>query len=239
MLRLENLTKSYGNFIALEGLTLELKPGEFYGFLGPNGAGKTTTIKMISGLLRPSSGKIYIDGNDLNKDPDKAKHRLGYIPDQPFLYEKLTGREFLFFSGGLFNIPHNDLKERIEQMTETLRIGSWIDRRTETYSQGMKQRISIASSLLHNPGLILVDEPMVGLDPQSAKLVKETFQSLAEKGSSVLMTTHNLNVAEEVCTRVGILKDGRLIFDGPLDAFRDFQERNFLTLEDFFLELVK
>lgn len=239
MLRLENLTKSYGNFTALEGLTLELKPGEFYGFLGPNGAGKTTTIKMISGLLRPSSGKIYIDGNDLDKDPDKAKHRLGYIPDQPFLYEKLTGREFLFFSGGLFNIPHNDLKERIELMTETLRIGSWIDRRTETYSQGMKQRISIASSLLHNPGLILVDEPMVGLDPQSAKLVKETFQSLADKGSSVLMTTHSLNVVEEVCTRVGILKDGKLIFDGPLDAFKDFQEKNFLSLEEFFLELVK
>ncbi|GMU85259.1 MAG: hypothetical protein AMXMBFR48_05010 [Ignavibacteriales bacterium] len=205
MLTLQNLNKSYGNFTALENLNLQIEPGEFFGFLGPNGAGKTTTIKMISGLLRPTSGNIFIDGFNLTSNPDQAKHRLGYIPDQPFLYEKLTGREFLFFSGGLFNIPHHELKERIEKISDTLRIGSWIDRRTETYSQGMKQRISIASSLLHNPGLIVVDEPMVGLDPQSAKLVKETFQALANTGSAVLMTTHSLNVAEEICTRIGIL----------------------------------
>lgn len=239
MLTLQNLTKSYGNFTALDNLNLQINPGEFFGFLGPNGAGKTTTIKLISGLLRPTAGKIFIDGHDLDSKPDAAKYRLGYIPDQPFLYEKLTGREFLFFSGGLFNIPHNELQDRIERIAETLRIGSWIDRRTETYSQGMKQRISIASSILHNPGLVLVDEPMVGLDPQSAKLVKETFQSLVENGSSVLMTTHSLNIAEEVCTRIGILKDGKLIFDGPHEAFRDFQEKNFLSLEEFFLELVK
>lgn len=239
MLTLQNLNKSYGNFTALENLNLQIEPGEFFGFLGPNGAGKTTTIKMISGLLRPTSGNIYIDGFNLTSNPDQAKHRLGYIPDQPFLYEKLTGREFLFFSGGLFNIPHHELKERIEKISDTLRIGSWIDWRTETYSQGMKQRISIASSLLHNPGLIVVDEPMVGLDPQSAKLVKETFQALADTGSAVLMTTHSLNVAEEICTRIGILKDGKLIFDGPREAFKDFQERNFLSLEEFFLELVK
>ncbi|QOJ29088.1 MAG: ABC transporter ATP-binding protein [Ignavibacteriales bacterium] len=239
MLTLQNLNKSYGNFTALDKLNLQINPGEFFGFLGPNGAGKTTTIKLISGLLRPTAGKIFIDGHDLDSKPDAAKYRLGYIPDQPFLYEKLTGREFLFFSGGLFNIPHHELQDRIERITETLRIGSWIDRRTETYSQGMKQRISIASSILHNPGLVLVDEPMVGLDPQSAKLVKETFQSLVENGSSVLMTTHSLNIAEEVCTRIGILKDGKLIFDGPREAFRDFQEKNFLSLEEFFLELVK
>lgn len=239
MLTLQNLNKSYGNFTALENLNLQIEPGEFFGFLGPNGAGKTTTIKMISGLLRPTSGNIFIDGFNLTSNPDQAKHRLGYIPDQPFLYEKLTGREFLFFSGGLFNIPHHELNERIEKISDTLRIGSWIDRRTETYSQGMKQRISIASSLLHNPGLIVVDEPMVGLDPQSAKLVKETFQALADTGSAVLMTTHSLNVAEEICTRIGILKDGKLIFDGPREAFKDFQERNFLSLEEFFLELVK
>lgn len=239
MLQIKNLTKQYGSFTAVDNLTLHIPENEFFGFLGPNGAGKTTTIKMIAGLLRPTSGAIEIAGKDVEKEAAKAKSVLGYIPDQPFLYEKLTGREFLFFSGGLFNIEHSKLKDEIDRVIELFHLGQWIDRRTDTYSQGMKQRITIASSLLHRPKLIVVDEPMVGLDPQSAKVVTEAFQSIAAAGSSILMSTHSLHIAQAICTRIGILKDGKLIFDGAADEFREFHSANYHSLEDFFIELVK
>lgn len=239
MLQINNLTKQYGSFVAVDDLTLHVSENEFFGFLGPNGAGKTTTIKMIAGLLRPTKGSIAIAGYNIAENSNLAKAALGYIPDQPFLYEKLTGREFLFFSGGLFDIEYNKLKEEIDRVIELFHLGAWIDRRTDTYSQGMRQRITIASSLLHRPKLVVVDEPMVGLDPQSAKVVTEAFQEIARSGSTILMSTHSLHIAQEICTRIGILKDGKLIFDGPAEDFKEFHSANYNALENFFIELVK
>jgi len=212
MLELINLTKKFGNFTAVNNLNLKVNEGDFFGFLGQNGAGKTTTIKMISGLYTATEGRILINGYDIVKDPIKAKSLIGYIPDQPFIYEKLTGREFLYFSGGLYSIPKNVLRNKIDETIEKLKIGDWVDKRTEEYSQGMKQRITIASALLHDPKLLVVDEPMVGLDPQSAVIVKNILKEKADNGSAVFMSTHSLNVAEEICTKIGIIKDGSMIF---------------------------
>jgi ABC-2 type transport system ATP-binding protein len=218
MLELINLTKNFGNFTAVNNLNIKVKAGDFYGFLGQNGAGKTTTIKMISGLYTSTTGKILINGFDIVEEPIKAKSLIGYIPDQPFIYEKLTGREFLFFSGGLYSIPKNILKLKIEETIEKLKIGDWVDKRTEEYSQGMKQRITIASAILHNPKLLVVDEPMVGLDPQSAVIVKSVLKEIAQNGSAVFMSTHSLNVAEDICTRIGIIKDGSMIFSDTTEV---------------------
>ena len=239
MLQLNNLSKKFGSFQAVANLDLQVNSGEFFGFLGPNGAGKTTTIKMICGLLSPTEGSILIDNYDIQKDPVAAKRIIGYIPDQPYLYDRLTGREFLYFSGGLYGIPTKELKTIINDVTEMLKIGEWLDRRTEEYSQGMKQRISIASALLHNPKFLLVDEPMVGLDPQSAKIVKEILKQKAQEGTAIIMSTHSLNIAEEICSRIGIIKDGSIIFDNDLNSFRNFYDKEYQNLESFFLELVK
>src|ERR1043166_4367544 len=164
MIKLVQLIKKFGAFTAVDGLNVEIAAGEFYGFLGPNGAGKTTTIKMMTGLFSPSAGSIVINGHDLKHDPIHAKLSTGYVPDQPFLYEKLTGREFLYFSAGLYNVQHGAATQRIKELAELFEIGSWIDRRTENYSQGMRQRIVICAALLHNPKVLIIDEPMVGLD---------------------------------------------------------------------------
>jgi len=239
MLQLTNLSKKFSTFQAVKNLNLNVSGGEFFGFLGPNGAGKTTTIKMISGILSPSEGSILIDGYDILKNPVDAKRIIGYIPDQPYLYDRLTGREFLYFSGGLYGISSTELKKIIAEVTETLKIGEWLDRRTEEYSQGMKQRISIASALLHNPKFLLVDEPMVGLDPQSAKIVKEILVQKAAEGVAIIMSTHSLYIAEEICSRIGIIKEGELIFDSDITAFKKFYDKEFSNLESFFLELVK
>jgi ABC-2 type transport system ATP-binding protein len=239
MLQLKNLSKKFGSFQAVTNLDLQVNSGEFFGFLGPNGAGKTTTIKMICGLLSPTEGSILIDSYDIQKDPVEAKRIIGYIPDQPYLYDRLTGREFLYFSGGLYGIHSKELKTIINDVTEMLKIGEWLDRRTEEYSQGMKQRVSIASALLHNPKFLLVDEPMVGLDPQSAKIVKEILKQKAQEGTAIIMSTHSLNVAEEICSRIGIIKDGSIIFDNDVNSFRNFYDKEYQNLESFFLELVK
>jgi ABC-2 type transport system ATP-binding protein len=239
MLELINITKKFGFFTAVNNLNLRVKAGEFYGFLGQNGAGKTTTIKMISGLYTATSGKILINGIDIIEEPIKAKSLIGYIPDQPFLYEKLTGREFLFFSGGLYSIEKNKLKIKIDETIEKLKIGDWIDKRTEEYSQGMKQRITIASALLHDPKLLLVDEPMIGLDPQSAVLVKSILKEKAESGAAVFMSTHSLNVAEEICTRIGIIKDGSMIFSDTKEAVETIRGSDHQNLESLFLHLTK
>ena len=217
MLQLINLVKKFGSFTAVNEINLHIHPGDFFGFIGQNGAGKTTTIKMITGLYAPTFGKVLINGTDISKDPVKAKYHIGYIPDQPYIYEKLTGREFLFFSGGLYSIEKNELKEQIRKIIDSLQIGDWVDKRTEEYSQGMKQRIIIASSLLHNPPLLVVDEPMIGLDPQSALAVKNILSEKAASGIAIFMSTHSLHVAEELCTRFGIIKDGAMIFEGTKD----------------------
>jgi ABC-2 type transport system ATP-binding protein len=237
MLKLINLVKKFGSFTAVNNLNLEINRGDFFGFIGQNGAGKTTTMKMITGLYSSTSGSIIINGTDISVNPVKAKSVTGYIPDQPFIYEKLTGREFLYFCGGLYSIEKPELKLRIEEITDTLQIGSWIDKRTEEYSQGMKQRIIIASALLHNPELLVVDEPMVGLDPQSALVVKKLLSQKAEKGTAVFMSTHSLHVAEELCTRFGIIKDGALIFEGNRNELEKVMGSSHKNLESLFLEL--
>ncbi|MBI5726386.1 MAG: ABC transporter ATP-binding protein, partial [Ignavibacteriales bacterium] len=233
MLRLENVSKQYGSFNAVNNLSLTVEAGDFFGFLGPNGAGKTTTIKMIAGLVTCTGGSITIDGYDIRKNPEEAKRIIGYIPDLPYLYERLTGKEFLLFSGGLYGLNYKQLHEEVDRVINLLQIGNWVNKRTEDYSQGMKQRISIASSLLHHPKFLLVDEPMVGLDPQSAKIVKDVFVQLAQTGTAIVMSTHSLHVAEEICQRIGVIKEGQLIFNDKLDSLKAFKDKEYKDLEYF------
>ncbi len=237
MLKISNLSKNFGSFRAVNKINLQIDKGELFGFLGPNGAGKTTTIKMITGLLSPSEGSIYLDGRNVWLNPIESKMNIGYIPDQPFLYDKLTGREFLFFCGGLYNLSKIHIKNRIDGIIDLLKIESWIDKRTEEYSQGMKQRIVIASAFIHNPKLIIVDEPMIGLDPQSAYLVKRFFADSVNNGTTIFMSTHSLNVVEEICTRVGIISKGNIIFDDKLEVLRKLKEEKNHNLEELFINL--
>ncbi len=239
MIELKNVTKKFGNFIAVDNLTLAIPKGEFFGFLGPNGAGKTTTIKMIVGLFAPTSGAITVNGYDVVKQPIEAKQSLAYVPDIPFLYDKLTGREFLFFMGGLFNIEKSVVNQRIAELIEHFEIGSWIDKRSEDYSQGMKQRITIAAALIHNPCAIIIDEPMVGLDPRSAKIVRETLHAKSQSGISILMSTHSLSVAEELCDRIGIINHGKLVFCDSREQLQFDKDRFDGKFESVFLEVTK
>ena len=239
MIEIININKQFGGFAAVRDLNITIGRGEFYGILGPNGAGKTTTIKMMTGLFTPTSGHITINGFDTQRQPIEAKYHTGYIPDQPFLYEKLTGREFLYFTAGLYRLRHDEATDRIASLSDQLEIGSWLDRRAEHYSQGMRQRIGIASALLHKPKALIIDEPMVGLDPRSAYLVKHILKQKSIEGVAVFMSTHSLPIAEELCDRVGILKDGRLIFEDRVDALHTLKERHNGKFEELFLELTK
>jgi ABC-2 type transport system ATP-binding protein len=239
MLRIENLTKKFGTFIAVDNINLEILKGDLYGFLGENGAGKTTTIKVITGLYSPTSGKVFINNADIQSEPVVAKSYIGYIPDQPFLYDKLTGREFLYFSGGLYNLTKKIIDDKIKELVDLLQIGSWIDKRTEEYSQGMKQRITIASALLHSPKLIILDEPMIGLDPQSAVIVKNLLRKKTSEGTAVFMSTHSLPVAEEVCNRIGIIKNGQIIFENNKEAVEILKSNKNSNFESLFLELTR
>lgn len=239
MIKIQNVTKRFGSFTAVDNLNLEIPEGEFFGFLGPNGAGKTTTIKMITGLFAPTAGQIYINGFDVQKEPNLAKMYIGYIPDEPFLYDKLTGKEYLYFSGGLYKIDKDILKSRIDELTETLEIGSWINKLTEEYSRGMCQRIVIASALLHNPKVIIIDEPMVGLDPQSSLIVKRILKQKSKQGAAIFMSTHILLIAEELCDRVAIIKEGKIIFENSMAVFEEFKNKHDGKFETLFLELTK
>jgi len=239
MLQIKNIVKKFGSFSAVNGINVYINQGELYGFLGPNGAGKTTTIKMIAGIYAPTSGSILINGNDISKNPVKAKLQIGYVPDQPYLYEKLTGREFLYFSGGLYNLDKKTIQNRIDELVDILNIESWLDKRTEEYSQGMRQRITIASALLHNPKLIVLDEPMVGLDPQSAVLVKKILNKKVTEGASVFVSTHSLSFAEEICSRIGIIKAGTMIYEDKREAIETIKTNLNSNFEEVFLELTK
>lgn len=239
MIELRNITKTFGNFVAVDGLTLTVNAGEFFGFLGPNGAGKTTTIKMIAGLFSPTKGEILINGFNTVTQPIETKQRLAYVPDQPFLYDKLSGREFLYFVGGLYKIPKEKLHDIVTQLIDHFEIGTWVDKRTENYSQGMRQRITIAAALIHSPRTIVIDEPMVGLDPRSAKIVRDTLRDQAQKGVSIFMSTHSLPVAEELCDRIGIINEGRLVFCDGQEQLKQYKERLDGKFESVFLELTK
>lgn len=239
MIELVSVTKKFDKFVAVNDVSLKVGPGELFGFLGPNGAGKTTTIKMIVGLFSPTSGTIRVNGFDTATQPIQAKTTLAYVPDQPFLYDKLTGREFLYFAGGLYKIEKEVLHTRIKDVIELFEIGQWIDKRSEDYSQGMRQRISIAAALLHRPKTLVIDEPMIGLDPRSAKIVRETLVRMSQDGVSIFMSTHSLPVAEELCNRVGIIHNGKLVFVDTKEKLEVFKRQFDGKLESVFLEMTK
>jgi ABC-2 type transport system ATP-binding protein len=217
MIAVETLVKKYGAFTAVDGVSLSVAPGEIHGFLGPNGAGKTTTIRIIAGLLKPTSGHITINGHDLAKAPEAAKASLGFIPDRPFIYEKLTAREFLRFHGGLYGMESGEVEERAAEMLELFELGRWQGELVESFSHGMKQRLVMCAAFLHRPRAVLVDEPMVGLDPRGARLIKDIFRRMSQKGVAILMSTHTLEVAQEMCDRISIILRGQIIARGTVD----------------------
>jgi ABC-2 type transport system ATP-binding protein len=235
MIKLINLTKNYGKLIAVNNINLEVSPGVIFGFLGPNGAGKTTTIKMMAGLLQPTNGSILIGGHDIQKDPLKAKFITGFIPDRPFLYEKLTATEFMHFVSRLYEM--DDPQKRISELLELFGLPDWKNELVENFSHGMKQRLVMASALLHHPRVLVVDEPMVGLDPRGARLVKDIFKDLASRGVTVFMSTHTLEIVEQMCTRVAIINKGDLIAEGSVEDLGRMARMENSHLEPIFLRL--
>lgn len=239
MIRLVNLSKSFRGLRAVDRINLEVRNGARFAFLGPNGAGKTTTIRMMAGILKPTEGQIFIDGMDLAREPSAVKRIVGFIPDRPFLYEKLTGIEFLRFVAGLYSINHSQgFNARVQELLSLFDLGNWQDELIESYSHGMKQRLVMCAALLHRPRLLIVDEPMVGLDPRGARLVKDIFKSQAREGVTLFMSTHSLQVAEEVCEEIAIIQQGRIIATGSADALRR-QANVDGNLEEVFLRLTE
>ncbi len=237
MIQTEKLTKDFGSFRAVDDVSLEVPPGEIHGFLGPNGAGKTTTIEMIAGLLKPTLGRVTIDGHDIAREPEQAKRVLGFIPDRPFLYEKLTAWELLRFHGGLFGLDGNSLDERALELLELFELSSWRDELVESFSHGMKQRLVMCTAFLHRPRTVLVDEPMVGLDPRGALLIKDIFRAMTRTGVAILMSTHTLEVAQEMCDRISIILGGRIIARGTVAELRALAGSEDAALTPVFLKL--
>jgi ABC-2 type transport system ATP-binding protein len=220
MIAVQHLVKEYGRFRAVDDLSLEVPPGEIHGFLGPNGAGKTTTLRMIAGLLKPSSGRIVVNGHDLETEPEAAKKSLGFIPDRPYIYDKLTAAEFLTFHAGLFGMQGDGVAGRVREMLDLFELRRWENELIESFSHGMKQRVVMSAAFLHRPRVVAVDEPMVGLDPRGARLIKDVFRRMSERGVAILMSTHTLEVAQEMCHRISIIQKGRIIAQGTVDEVR-------------------
>jgi len=237
MIELKSLTKKYGDYKAVDDLNLLVKKGEIFGFIGPNGAGKTTTIKMIGGLLAPSAGTVTVAGIDIQQEPEKAKSKIGFIPDRPYLYEKLTGMEFLKFTADLYGVSDDRFRKKAPQNLEMFSLTDWSDELIESYSHGMKQRLIMSAALLHEPEVIIVDEPMVGLDPMAIMMVKDLFQRLAHSGVTVFMSTHTLAVAEEICERIGVINKGHLIASGTTAELQRKTNTTDAALEKVFLNL--
>ena len=237
MILLDNLSKRFEDLWAVKNLSLEIKSGEVIAFLGPNGAGKTTTIKMITGLLQPTTGRVIVEGYDIQKQPTEAKRKIGYIPDQPYLYDKLSGREFYYFLGELFGVKKEVVESMLLHYGNMFGLMPAIDKLIENYSHGMRQKLVISAALMHQPQALIVDEPMVGLDPQSARQVKQLFREQAKQNNmTVFLSTHTLSVAEEVADRIGIINLGELLFVGTKEELRSFAKREG-SLEDLFLEI--
>jgi len=250
MIDIADVSRKYGNTLAVDALSLTVHRGEVLAFLGPNGAGKTTTIKMMVGLLRPSSGQIRLCGYDVARQPREAARRVGYVPDEPHLYDKLSGREVLEFVARMYGLSESDAAEHIERQIEQFELAHFVDRLCEGYSHGMKQRVVFATALIHRPEVLIVDEPMVGLDPRSMRLVKDLLRREAGAGATVFMSTHTLSVAEEIADRIGIINHGKLLFLGTLAELRsqlkdlagkqtgeDASAMSHSTLEQMYLEL--
>ncbi len=237
MIELERLTKRYGAFTAVKEIDLSVPRGELFGFLGPNGAGKTTTLRMIAGILRPTSGRVRVAGIDVAVDPVGAKRALGFIPDRPFIYEKLTGAEFLRFVAGLFGQSGPDVERRGTELLALFDLEEWRDALVESYSHGMRQKLIIASAFVHRPEVIVVDEPMVGLDPKAAKILKELFREYVRRGHTIMMSTHTLEVAEALCDRIAIIQGGAIRACGTMDELRADAASGAADLEEIFLRL--
>ena len=220
MIEIQNLVKRYGKFTAVDGVSLDVQPGQIHGFLGPNGAGKTTTIRMIAGLLKPTEGHIVVNGHDTAREPEQAKASLGFIPDRPYVYEKLTAGEFLRFHAGLYGLDGAAIAGRTKEMLEIFELSRWENELVESFSHGMKQRLVMAAAFMHKPKAVLVDEPMVGLDPRGARLIKDVFRRMAGNGVAILMSTHTLEVAQEMCDRISIILKGKIIAHGTVEDLR-------------------
>ena len=237
MIELKNLTKKYGDFKAVNDLNLCVKEGEVFGFIGPNGAGKTTTIKMMSGILEPTRGTVSIAGIKMQDEPEKAKSKIGFIPDRPYLYEKLSGMEFLKFTADLYRVSDDIFQGRALEILKDFSLADWADELIESYSHGMKQRLIMSAALLHDPEVIIVDEPMVGLDPAAIIMVKALFRKLAGNGVTVFMSTHTLKVAQDTCDRIGVINKGRLIAIGSTQELQRTANVSETDLEQVFLNL--
>ena len=237
MIRLRGVVKRYGKFLAVRGIDLDIARGELFGFLGPNGAGKTTTMRMIAGVLPPTAGRIEIGGIDILTRPMPAKAKMGFIPDRPFVYDKLTGVEFLRFTAALYGQDGRAIETRIDELLELFDLTPWKHELTESYSHGMRQKLIIASALVHRPEAIVVDEPMVGLDPKAARILKDLFREYTRRGHTIMMSTHTLEVAEAMCDRIGIIQGGKIRACGTMDELRASAATGTEGLETIFLRL--
>jgi ABC-2 type transport system ATP-binding protein len=237
MIELKDLTKKYGEFQAVNRLNLSVKKGEIFGFIGPNGAGKTTTIKMMGGILEPTAGTVIIAGFNMQKEPEKAKGKIGFIPDRPYLYEKLTGMEFLKFTADLYGVSAEAFQSRALKILKDFSLENWTHELIESYSHGMKQRLIMSAALLHDPEVIIVDEPTVGLDPAAIIMVKDLFKSLADQGVTIFMSTHTLQIAEDTCDRIAVINKGRLIAMGTTQELQREAHVTEADLERVFLNL--
>jgi ABC-2 type transport system ATP-binding protein len=237
MIEITALSKKYGSFTAVDAIDLFVPAGELFGFLGPNGAGKTTTLRVIAGILRPTAGTVRIAGIDITSDPTAAKAKLGFIPDRPFIYEKLTGTEFLRFVAGLYGQEGPEVDRRGRELLALFDLEDWRDELVESYSHGMRQKLIISSAFVHRPEVIVVDEPMVGLDPKAARTLKDLFREYTRRGHTIMMSTHTLEVAQTMCDRIGIIQRGRMRACGTMDDLRRNAERGDEGLEEIFLRL--
>jgi ABC-2 type transport system ATP-binding protein len=237
LIEIHDLSKTYGEKLAVNNISLNVTGGEVFGFLGPNGAGKTTTIKMIVGLLKPSSGSVKVAGFDIQAQPLDAKAACGYVPDTPNLYAKLSGRELLRFVADLYNLDRTQAAKRADELLQLLDLSAAADDTIDSYSHGMQQKASLAAALMHDPKVLVLDEPTVGLDPKSARLIKDLLRQLAERGAAVFLSTHILEIAERMCDRIGIINKGELIAVGSMDELRSLGKAGEVSLEDIFLSL--